>query len=128
MGGAAGHQSVYNPQYPQQPGQQYPSPQGYQQPQGGAYFPSQEKAQEPYVVGQAPVPSTSPVSQGTDPRYSMQPTSPTSTVHSFQPQHTGTSYQTQGPAVPSTVYEAGGDVVGAQGPNVNHRGQFHEMG
>ncbi|KAK6078003.1 hypothetical protein SCUP234_06377 [Seiridium cupressi] len=129
MGGAAaGHQSVYNPQYPQQPGQQYPSPQSYQSPQDGAYFHSQEKPAEPYVVGQAPMQPTSPMSQATDPRLSMQPSSPTSTMQSFQPQHTGGTYPSQNPSVPSTVYEAGGDAVGNQGHNANHRGQFHELG
>ncbi|KAH6657685.1 hypothetical protein BKA67DRAFT_195378 [Truncatella angustata] len=121
---AAGHQSVYNPPYPQQ---QYPSPQGYQQPQGAGYFPNQEKPVEPYAVGHAPVQPSSPMSQATDPRYSLQPSSPTSTMNSFQPQHTGNTYQTQSPNVPSTVYEAGGDAVGTQGPNANHRGQFHEL-
>ncbi|KAI0124938.1 hypothetical protein BJ170DRAFT_482691 [Xylariales sp. AK1849] len=119
--GAAGHQSVYQPQYPQQPGQQYQ--QGY--PQQAGYFSTQEKPTEPYVV-QAPAQPTSPVSQVTDNRMSMQPSSPTSTLSSFQPQHTG-GYQPQMPNVPSTVHEAGGDQVGIHGPNSNHHGQLHEL-
>ncbi|KAI1873821.1 uncharacterized protein JN550_003090 [Neoarthrinium moseri] len=122
--GVAGHQSVYNPQYPQQPGQQYPSPEGYMSP-GAGYFPNQEKPGDPYIT-HASVQPSSPVSQVTDPRMSIQPSSPTSTVNSFQPQHTG-GYQAPTPTVPSTVYEAGGDAVGTQGPNANHRGQFHEL-
>lgn len=147
-GAAAGaHQSVYNPAYAQQ---QYPSPTQSPPPQQqqGGFNPQQappyyaaagagagDLKPQAYSNVQPPSPATSP---GIDNRQSLQPSSPTMTdVSSIHPNHTGSTmgggYQQygnnngNGPNVPSTVHEAGGDAVGAYGPHSNHRGQFHEM-
>ncbi|KAI1745316.1 hypothetical protein F4680DRAFT_99094 [Xylaria scruposa] len=121
--GAAGYPPQgYNAPYGQQPYQQQTPP-----PQG--YYPTGEQKPTGFV-GLTPtgVPdrhdSTSPVSQMSDPRYSTQPHSPTTTLNSnWGPQsgHPGS------PNVPPTVHEAGGNVVGERDYNSNHHGQFHEM-
>ncbi|KAI0513158.1 hypothetical protein F5B22DRAFT_275767 [Xylaria bambusicola] len=108
--------------YDQQPYQQQPTP-----PQG--YYPPSEQKPAGFVgVSPTGVPdrhdTTSPVSQFSDARLSVQPQSPTSTLNSNwgpQPGNPGT------PNVPPTVHEAGGNVVGERDYNSNHRGQFHEM-
>ncbi len=148
QGPAPGHQSVYNPAYPptqqQQQQQQYGMQPNQQQvlPQG-AYPPGyyQEQNKPGGFVTMAPtlVPdrndSTSPVSQTGDNRMSMQPSSPTSTVHSSHPpsqygqQLPQQQQQQQGypSGVPPTVHEAGSNVVGQTTYHDNHRGQFHEL-
>lgn len=139
QGSAPGHQSVYNPGYPPQQQQQY----GMQPPQQGALPPGyyhQDPNKPGGFVAMAPaaagVPdrndSTSPVSQvgGGDNRASMQPSSPTSTVHSsYPPSQYGQPPQQQSypSGVPPTVHEAGSNVVGHNNWNDNHHGQFHEL-
>ncbi|KAI0416401.1 hypothetical protein F5X98DRAFT_181977 [Xylaria grammica] len=111
-----------NANYNQQPYQQQSTP-----PQG--FYPPQEQKPAGFVtLSPTGVPdrhdSTSPVSQFSDARHSVQPQSPTSTLNSnwgAQP------VQQQPPNVPPTVHEAGGNVVGETDYNSNHRGQFHEM-
>ena len=141
-----GHQSVYNPAYAQPPPQQqqqYGVPPN--QPVSPQYPPGyyQDQNKPPGFVAMAAVPdrndSTSPVSQSQDTnnRVSMQPSSPTSTVHSNhppsqygppQPQQ-GQQPQQQGypSGVPPTVHEASSNVVGQNNWNDNHHGQYHEL-
>ncbi|TRX92198.1 hypothetical protein FHL15_006813 [Xylaria flabelliformis] len=127
-GGAAGYPPTnqgYNGAYGQPPYQQ-------QTPPPQAYYPTGEQKPTGFV-GLTPtgVPdrhdSTSPVSQMSDPRYSTQPHSPTTTLNSNWGPQTGHPGQPGSPNVPQTVYEAGGNVVGERDYNSNHRGQFHEM-
>ncbi|KAI0552708.1 hypothetical protein F4679DRAFT_46022 [Xylaria curta] len=126
-GGATGYppQGYNNGAYGQQPYQQQTPP-----PQG--YYPGSEQKPTGFV-GLTPtgVPdrhdSTSPVSQMSDPRYSTQPHSPTTTLNSNWGPQTGHPGQPGSPNVPPTVHEAGGNVVGERDYNSNHHGQFHEM-
>ncbi|KAI1294046.1 hypothetical protein F5Y03DRAFT_326703 [Xylaria venustula] len=124
-GGAPGYpQQSYNgaPAYDQPPYQQHPTP-----PQ--AYYPPGEQKPGGFVsLAPTGVPdrndSTSPVSQFSDARHSVQPQSPTSTLSS----NWGPQPGQQGVAnVPPTVHEAGGNVVGERDYNSNHHGQFHEL-
>ncbi|KAI8955101.1 hypothetical protein F4801DRAFT_586975 [Xylaria longipes] len=124
--GAPGYPpQAYNAPYGQQPYQQ-------QTPPPQAYYPTGEQKPTGFV-GLTPtgVPdrhdSTSPVSQMSDPRYSTQPHSPTTTLNSNWGPQPGQPGQPGSPNVPPTVHEAGGNVVGERDYNSNHRGQFHEM-
>ncbi|KAI1754766.1 hypothetical protein F4782DRAFT_528126 [Xylaria castorea] len=126
LGGAAGYPpQAYGAPYGQQPYQQ-------QTPPPQAYYPNSEQKPAGFV-GLTPtgVPdrhdSTSPVSQMSDPRYSTQTHSPTTTLNSNWGPQTGHPGQPGSPNVPPTVHEAGGNVVGERDYNSNHRGQFHEM-
>ncbi|KAI0426070.1 hypothetical protein F5Y09DRAFT_77462 [Xylaria sp. FL1042] len=108
--------------YDQSPYQQHPTP-----PQ--PYYPSPEQKPGGFVsLTPTGVPdrndSTSPVSQFSEARHSVQPQSPTSTLSSNWGPQPG---QPGAPNVPPTVHEAGGNVVGERDYNSNHRGQFHEM-
>ncbi|KAI1428857.1 hypothetical protein F5Y12DRAFT_710804 [Xylaria sp. FL1777] len=129
-GGAGGvaHQQPGPPGYPPQTyNGASPYPQNPTPPQ--AYYPPGEQKPAGFVnLTPTGMPdrndSTSPVSQLSDTRLSVQPQSPTSTLSSNwgpQPGHPGT------PNVPPTVHEAGGNVVGERDYNSNHHGQFHEM-
>ncbi|TGJ79483.1 hypothetical protein E0Z10_g9285 [Xylaria hypoxylon] len=127
--GAPGYPpQAYNQQQYQQPYQQQPYQQQSTPPQ--AYYPPQEQKPAGFVtLSPGTVPdrhdSTSPVSQFSDARHSVQPQSPTSTLNS----NWGPQPGQQAPLnVPPTVHEAGGNVVGETDYNANHRGQFHEMG
>ncbi|RYP29795.1 hypothetical protein DL767_006536 [Monosporascus sp. MG133] len=134
MGSPPGHASMYNAGYPPQQ-QQYPPQQGAY-PAG--YYHDQNKPAG--FVNMAAVPdrnqSTSPASPpgsqvGGD-MSSMQPASPTSTVHSnYPPSHHGAPPQQQQhhypSGVPPTVHEAHSNVVGQPGYHDNHHGQFHEL-
>ena len=143
-----GHQSVYNPAYGPPPQQQQYGGQP-NQPVSPQYPPGyyQDQNKPPGFVSMAAVPaagaqvpdrndSTSPVSQSQDNRVSMQPSSPTSTVHSNyppnqygQPQPPQQQQQQQGhpSGVPPTVHEASSNVVGQNNWNDNHHGQYHEL-
>ncbi|KAF2965929.1 hypothetical protein GQX73_g7620 [Xylaria multiplex] len=117
----------YPPQaYAQQPYQQQPvSPQGF--------YPQQEQKPAGFVtLSPTGVPdrhdSTSPVSQFSEARHSVQPQSPTSTLNTnWGPQPGQQAPPNVAVAVPATVHEAGGNVVGQRDYNSNHHGQFHEM-
>ncbi|KAI8634116.1 hypothetical protein F5Y19DRAFT_199922 [Xylariaceae sp. FL1651] len=117
------HQQAYNVPYGQPPYTNQPTP-----PQG---YPLDQKPTG--FVGLAPgaVPdrhdSTSPASQFSDNRNSVQPHSPTSTIHSNWGPQPGQNIHQTVPSVPPIVHEAGGNVVGERDYNSNHRGQFHEM-
>ncbi|RYP80089.1 hypothetical protein DL770_006372 [Monosporascus sp. CRB-9-2] len=128
-----GHEPMYNAGYPPSQ-QQYP-------PQQGAY-PSgyyQDQNKPASFVNMAAVPdrnqSTSPASppgSQVGDNMNMQPTSPTSTVHSNYPaSHHGAPPQQQQhhypSGVPPTVHEAHSNVVGQPGYHDNHHGQFHEL-
>lgn len=142
--------AAYNPHYSQQqyPPQQQPpnSPPGYP-PQNG-YYPDPNK---PAGFAAAHLPdrndSTSPLSQFTDNRQSMQqppPTSPSTTINSSWQQQqqqqpgaygappqqniVGANGNGAPNTVPANVHEAGGNVVGERDYNSNHHGQFHELG
>ncbi|KAI0472483.1 hypothetical protein F4859DRAFT_515326 [Xylaria cf. heliscus] len=125
-GGAPGYApQAYNAPYGQQPYQQ-------QNPPPQAYYPTGEQKPAGFVgIAQTGVPdrhdSTSPVSQMSDPRYSTQPHSPTTTLNSNWGPQQGQPGQPGSPNVPPTVHEAGGNAVGERDYNSNHHGQFHEM-
>ncbi|KAI0542172.1 hypothetical protein GGR58DRAFT_527231 [Xylaria digitata] len=123
----------YPPQaYVQQPYQQQPiSPQGF--------YPQQEQKPVGFVtLSPTGVPdrhdSTSPVSQFSEARQSVQPQSvqpqsPASTTNANWGPQPGQQVPPNVPLnVPATVHEAGGNVVGQRDYNSNHHGQFHEMG
>ncbi|RYO86216.1 hypothetical protein DL766_003574 [Monosporascus sp. MC13-8B] len=128
QGPPPGHGSMHNP--------------GYPPPQQGAYLPGyyQDQNKPAGFVNLAAAPdrnqSTSPASlpgsQLGDNMSGMQPTSPTSTVHSnyppnqygAPPQHQQHHYPS---GVPPTVHEAHSNVVGQPGYHDNHHGQFHEL-
>ncbi|KAI2625485.1 hypothetical protein GGS21DRAFT_304409 [Xylaria nigripes] len=111
------------PGYPQQTYGQQPYQHPSTQPQG--YSAGEQKPTGFVSMSPTGVPdrydSTSPVSQMSDPRQSVQPHSPTASLNG------NWGAQPGAPNVPPTVHEAGGNVIGERDYHSNHRGQFHEM-
>jgi hypothetical protein len=117
------------------PGQQYNTPPPGQQyntpPPGQQYNTPPQQYQQPspvngyYAPGTVPDRnlSTSPaMSQMTDNRVSQMPSSPNSSTYGgFQQQ--GVPFTQNQP----TIHEAGGNAVGSQDMNPNHRGNMHEL-
>ncbi|KAL7624340.1 hypothetical protein AAE478_005902 [Parahypoxylon ruwenzoriense] len=129
--GPGGYQQPYDPHLSQQYAQGAPPAYPPQQ----QYYSDQNKPGGLAAVMPAQLPdrndSTSPISQYTDNRQSVQPTSPTSTINSGwqqnQQQQPGPYPAQFSPNIPPTVYEAGGNAIGERDYNSNHHGQLHEM-